>query len=104
MNFSCIVFGITFIAAGIIFAIGKWHIHLSAWKNMTEEEKSEINIIPLCRNIGAVIMLGGVIFLLKAFIPAFAGKLFIVFMILWLIGAGCDLAYITKSKRYQNNK
>ena len=32
---------------------------------MTQEEKEKIKIVPLCRNIGEVIALNGLIFLLK---------------------------------------
>lgn len=104
MNLSCLVFGLVFVVAGLTLAIGKGHTHLPEWKKMSDEEKSEIAIIPLCRNVGAVIMLGGVIFLLRAFFAVFSGRLFVICMILWLIGAGCDVAYISKSKRYQKGK
>lgn len=65
MDFTCIFFGILFTIAGFVFACGKGHIHLSEWKNMPQEEKDKIKIIPLCRNIGEVIALNGIIFLMK---------------------------------------
>lgn len=65
MNYTCIFFGCLFIAMGLIFALGKWHIHLKAWKNMPQKEKDKIDILPLCRNIGDVIMLNGILFLTK---------------------------------------
>ena len=34
---------------------------------MTQEEKDKIKIVPLCRNIGEVIALNGLIFLLKVY-------------------------------------
>ena len=60
MDFTCIFFGILFTIAGFVFACGKGHIHLSEWKNMPQEEKDKIKIIPLCRNIGEVIALNGI--------------------------------------------
>ena len=56
------VYGISFLLAGIWLAWGQGHTHLSAWKKMSEEEKAKIKIIPLSRNIGEVITLNGVIF------------------------------------------
>ncbi len=37
MNVTCIFFGVIFTIAGFMFACGKGHIHLSSWKNMTQE-------------------------------------------------------------------
>ena len=65
MDFISMFLGIVFTALGIVFACGRGHIYLTAWKNMTREEKEKINIVPLCRNIGGVIALCGVIFLIK---------------------------------------
>ena len=55
MNVTCIFFGIIFTIAGFMFACGEGHIHFSSWKNMPQEEKEKIKIVPLCRNIGEVI-------------------------------------------------
>lgn len=96
MNFTCIFFGVIFIAAGILFALGKCHIHIAAWKNMPCEEKEKINIKALCRNIGVMISLCGVIFL----IGSFFSFIFIFAMIVWLIAAGIDVYVINKSRRY----
>lgn len=65
MDFICVFFGVLFTIAGFLFFFGKAHIHLSAWKNMPQEEKDQIKILPICRNIGEVIILSGIIFLLK---------------------------------------
>lgn len=102
MNLYCIVFGIVFLVIGIVFICGKGHEHISAWKSMTQEEKDKIRIIPLTRNIGAVISLSGVILLIKGFCSAFSGKWFVIAMIAWLVIAGADVLYIEKSKKYEN--
>ena len=52
MDFTCIFFGILFTIAGFVFACGKGHIHLSEWKNMPQEEKDKIKIIPLAVTSG----------------------------------------------------
>ena len=84
--------------AGFLFACGKGHIHLSAWKNMPQEEKEKIKIKPLCRNIGEVIALNGIIFLIKGLWSGFENHWFAAAMLVWLTVAGLDFWYITKSK------
>ena len=102
MDFTCIFFGVLFTVAGFVFACGKGHIHLAAWKNMPQSEKDKINIKPLCRNIGEIIALCGIVFLLKGVWTEFTDHRFVGAMIAWLIVAGFDVRYIGKSKRYQN--
>ena len=100
MNLTCIFFGVIFTIAGFMFAYGKDHIHFSSWKNMPQEEKEKIKIVPLCRNIGEVIVLNGLIFLLKGLWPGFEKHWFVIAMIAWFIVAGFDLLDIEKSDRY----
>ena len=101
MDFICIFFGILFSMVGFMFFLGKAHIHLSAWKNMPQEEKDIIKILPLCRNIGKVITLSGIIFLMKGLWIDFSNHWFVGSMIAWLMIAGLDVWYITKSERYK---
>ena len=102
MDFTCIFFGVLFTIAGFLFACGKGYIHLSAWKNMPQEEKDKIKIIPLCRNIGEVIALNCIIFLMKGLWSGFSNHWFVCAMTAWLIVAGFDVWYIGKSNRYRN--
>ncbi|MGI5959132.1 MAG: DUF3784 domain-containing protein [Massiliimalia sp.] len=102
MDYTCIFFGVLFIIAGTVFALGKGHIYLTAWKNMPQKEKEKIKIGPLCRNVGEMMILNGVIFLTKGIWPAFDNRWFVWAMILWLIAAGLDVCYISKSRRYRN--
>ena len=100
MNITCAAFGLIFCIAGIIFGMGKGHIHLRAWKSMPEEERMKIKIVPLCRNIGMMIILCGVIFLLGGFWNAFKSNAFIWAMVFWMLAAGIDVYFIGKSNRY----
>lgn len=68
---------------------------------MPQSEKEKIKIIPLCRNIGEVIALSGIIFLLKGLWPGFENHWFVAAMIAWLVIAGFDVWYIGKSNRYR---
>ena len=103
MNITCIVLGTVLLIIGFLFFVGKAHEHIEGYKRMSEEEKSEIKIIPLCRNIGIVIGIAGIGFLIAGIVPIFSDKIFIWYMILWFIGTGLDVRYISKSKRYINN-
>jgi uncharacterized membrane protein SirB2 len=100
MNLTSVLLGILIIAAGCLFAFGKGHIYLTAWKTMPQEEKRKIKIQPLCRNIGTMIVLSGMMFLLKGVWSGFDNQWFVVSMIAWFILAGFDVWYITKGNRY----
>lgn len=68
---------------------------------MPQEEKEQIQILPLCRNIGGVIILCGIIFLLKGLWVDFSNHWFMGSMVAWLVIAGLDVWYMTKSQRYK---
>ena len=104
MDLTCIIFGIAFSVAGVLFACGKLHPHLSAWVHMTQEEKEQINIVPLCRNIGEMILLSGIIFCLNGLWPSFQAHWFTGAMIAWLLVAGLDVWFISKSSRYKKQQ
>lgn len=101
MDFICIFFGILFTIAGFLFFIGNVHIHLSAWKNMPQEEKDKIKVLPFCRNIGEVIILSGILFFIKGLWADFSNHWFVGSMVTWLMIAGLDVWYMTKSTRYK---
>ena len=100
MNITCICFGILFIAVGAFFFFGKGHTHLAAWKNTPDAEKEKVNILPLCRNIGCMIALCGMIFLVSGLWIAFKEAAFVWSMVIWLVLSGVDVYFIGKSKRY----
>ena len=103
MRFTCLFLGIAFILAGIIFAFSKIYTYIDGWKYISQEEKDNINIVPLCKNIGAIISLNGLIFLIKGIVGAFSNTIFVWVMIAWLVVAGIDLWYISKSNHYIKN-
>ena len=103
MNLTCIFFGIMFLITGILFANGKIHKYITAWKNMPEEEKRKIRIRPLCRNIGGIIALSGIIFLINGFWQGFRDHLFVISMIIWMILSGIDLFLIERKHLYEMN-
>ena len=101
MDIACIVFGVIFIVFGLLVALGKIHIFLNAWKNTPQEQKEKIRIKELCRNIGEVIMLSGIIFLLNGFLPNVKKHVFVIAIIAWMVVALIDLIFIFKSKHYE---
>ena len=103
MNYTCILFGVIFLISGILFAKGRLHEHISAWKDMSDKEKEYIKIRPLCRNIVSVISLSGTIFLLKGVINGFSDRWFVAAMILWLVISGIDIYFIEKKHIYEIN-
>ncbi|MCD8301003.1 MAG: DUF3784 domain-containing protein [Clostridiales bacterium] len=101
MNGSCLLFGIIFLIAGFVFLIGKGHEHIKAWQNMTEEEKAKVDIKPLCRNLGGILMLCGAIFLVSGFWAAFKTNCFAWAMLAWMVVTILDVIYIQKSDKYK---
>ena len=63
MEYIYAFLGVLFIIAGLAFFFGRTHIQLFAWENMPEQGRGRI--MPLCRCMGEVIVLSGLIFLMK---------------------------------------
>jgi len=82
MDYMCMVLGILFMAGDIIFAFGKIYKYVSAWQKMSDEEKSKIKIKPLCQNIGGMIVLNGITFVLKGCCTGFSDQIFSVAIII----------------------
>ena len=101
MDIVSIIFGLAFCVAGALFAAGRLHIYLQAWKRMSPEEKEQIRIGPLSRNIGEMIGLAGIIFLINGLWPGFQDHWFAGAMVAWLVISGIDLWVIEKSHRYE---
>ena len=89
MNFTCLILGILFAAAGVFFYSGRAVNHITA------------RIGPLCRNVGTMIFISGIIFILSGLWKAFRGDVFLWSIIAWLILSGLDVYWIGKSGRYQ---
>ena len=95
-----ILFGTLFLCTGLLFACGKGHSYMPSWKTKTHEEQENIDIKPLCRNVGEVIALNSLIFLLKGLWPGFSNNYFVVAIFAWMIVAGIDVFYIERSQHY----
>ncbi len=101
MNYMCVFLGIVFAMFGIGFAFGKLYERLPAWRKMSDAEKNEIKPKPLCRNVGAMITLNGIVFILKGVCTGFSDSMFMCAAVIWIVIAGADVYYISKSSRYK---
>ncbi len=104
MNLTCVAFGALFILFGLAVALGLVHKHLSGWKNTPEEEKAKIRIGPLCRNIGLMIGLAGVIIFVSGLDESFREHYFVWLMIVWLIIGFVDVWRIDRKDLYKVNR
>ncbi len=104
MDWTCIIFGLLFMGAGIAFYKGNIHSRTGAWKNMSEDEKATILIEPLCKNIGTMVAICGLFFLMKGLFGWFSGYPFLISMIVWFALCWVDVYYIEKSGRYVTGK
>ncbi len=104
MNFTgtCLAFGIFFIAAGLILAFTKAYTKMQFWTSLSPEEQEEIRVVPLCRNLGAMIGLCGLIFLMAALWSWFYQHAFIWCMIAWFVLGFFDAYKISKAGWYIN--
>ena len=100
MNATCFIFGLCFIGAGLLFMGGKLHGYITAWKMMPQEEKDNIRIEELCVNVGGMIALCGLIFLLAGMNSLFKEKCFVWAMIGWIVLSGVDVYAIEKKGKY----
>ncbi|MCI7474531.1 MAG: DUF3784 domain-containing protein [Clostridiales bacterium] len=101
MNGICIFFCALFILMGAAFACGKGPMYLSVWNSIPQQQRAKMKIKPLRRNAGAMIALSGLIFGGKGVCSDLDDHWFVWAMILWLIAAGVDAWYLSKSGRYQ---
>ena len=99
MNYTCILFGIVFTVSGTLFAFGRGYLFRSVFAAVPEAEKEKIRLKRVCRNVGEVIVLNGLIFLMRSLCTGFSSHAFTYAMIAWLVVAGMDVVYITKNER-----
>ena len=91
MEYIYVFLGVLFIIAGLAFFFGRTHIQLFAWENMPEQGRGRI--MPLCRCVGEVIVLSGLIFLMKGLWAGFSEHWFAGSIAAWLTAAGLDVWY-----------
>lgn len=103
LNMTCLVFGALFLATGLVLFFGKGYTRLSVWKKMSDEERGAIRILPLCRNLGLMIGLCGLLFAAAGLSDAFKARAFTFCIIGWFGLCCADIVFIEKSRRYKND-
>lgn len=68
---------------------------------MTPNERSKVNIKPLCRNVGGVISLAGIILIVAGLWEFFLSEVFLWAMIAWIVVVIFDFAFLMKNKSFQ---
>lgn len=86
---------------GVLFFFGKAPSIWPPWKNMPQEEKEKIKLLPLCCNMGAIGILSDVIFLRKGLWADFPNHWFVGARIAWLMMFRLDVWHRTKPARYK---
>lgn len=103
MNLYCIIFGIIFFILGITFLMEIAPSWIKEWRETPECDKKKVNIRLISKNVGFVFLTASAIFMISSFNQSFKENYFLWCMIIWLIGTGVDVAFISKSTRYKND-
>ena len=96
----CLITALLMSVVGIGFCTGKALRYIKGYQTTPEEEKSKINIKPLCRNLGAVFFIAAAIFGAAGISEIFCLRYFKWAIIAWLALGCADVLYIGKSKRF----
>ena len=99
----CYVAAVIMLIAGIVFFTGKAASYIKGYQTMPEEEKRNINIKPLCRNISVVLFAAAIIFGIAGYSELFRSEYMKWAILGWLIAGCADVIYIGKSGRFINN-
>lgn len=101
MNYLCMFLGVIFCCSGVLFALGKLHNYLTAWRVMEEQERKAVKIKPLCRNVGFMIIVYGMIFTICGYLHLEQTEIFRWAVVLWSIASLGDVYFISKSSWYK---
>ncbi len=97
-----VIVGVVVLCFGVLFLTGRALPLFRSWRQMPEQEKAGIRVDRLNRNLGAVIIICGLIFLICGVMPDVPGTTFSIAMVVWIALAIADAVFISKSKRYVN--
>ena len=98
MNITCFIFAVVFLICAIMFLTGKGYLFIANWKKLSQEEKNEIPLKELSKNISILLFCCSILFFIAGFFSNFREHYFGIFMIIWLVAAGVDVYFIGKKK------
>ncbi len=93
--------GVVILVFGLLFFFRKILKYFHFWKKMSPSERSKVNTKPLCRNVGSVISLAGVILIVAGLWEFFLSEIFLWAMIAWVVIVVFDFSYLMKNKSLQ---
>ena len=96
----CYLTAIIMIVIGSVFFTGKAASYIKGYQMTPEDEKKNIDIKALCRNISAMFFIAAAIFALAGFSELFRTAYFRWAMVGWLVLGCADVLYLNKSKRF----
>ena len=96
----CYIIAVAMTIIGIAFFTGRATSYIKAYQTMPDEEKRNINIKPLCRNLSMMFFIAAVIFGIGGFSEFFRLTYLKWTMVGWLILGCADVLFISKSKRF----
>jgi hypothetical protein len=99
MVFSFLI-SVVMLVIGFAFFTGKAANYIKDYQNMEEEEKQNIKIDVLCKNISLLFFIASAIFGLAGLSEVFRQNYFKWVMLGWFVLATLDVIYIGKSKRF----
>jgi len=96
----CYTTAVVMLVVGIGFFTGKAVSYIKSYQDMEENEKNNIKIEALCKNISLLFFIAAVIFAAAGFSEVFRQDYFRWFMVGWFALGAADVVYIGKSRRF----
>jgi hypothetical protein len=96
----CFVISVVMTVIGVGFFTGMAVNFIKDYQNMEKEEKQNIKIGVLCKNISLMFFIVSVIFAIAGFSEVFRHDYFKWVMLGWFALSSADVIYISKSKRF----
>jgi len=100
MKFFCAIVSLSLYLIGIFFLMGRVASHIKGYQSMPEDEKKNVNIKALCRNLSVILFIAATIFMVAEFSEAFRQDYLKWAMLGWLALGCADVLFINKSGRY----
>ena len=97
----CYLFAIIMLIVGITFFTGKALEYIKDFQATPEEEKKNINIKALCKNVSIMFFIAAAFLGAAGYSETFRLLYLKWMMVGWMILCCADVLYINKSKRYK---
>lgn len=96
----CYAASIIALAFAVVFFTGRGASYVKGYTQLSDDEKQNIRIGALCRNMGVMFLITALFFAVTAYSETFRTNYFRYVMIIWMALCWADVLYVNKSKRY----